>query len=272
LRRADLPCKITGVALGVDGVPARRVVIKTTLLTVGTLGFVVCLTLMFQSMRAVMDVGGFCAEGGAYEIRQHCPEGVAWVMPVAIFGGVISLGVGALGVFSQGGPRPYAFAWSALFLALGWNFLEYGFDPPGGGTEAGWLVCGFVFVAMGGVPLLLLLSPAAARWALWGPPDAPAPKAWRDAGEYHVVPDDDGVRVPAAAGGLVTRAPPEPQATAPAPSGATGSAVQAGDRDLPSDEVLARLERAADLHERGALDDAEYQQVKDSILDEEGSS
>jgi hypothetical protein len=198
------------VALGVDGVPARRVVVKTTLFSVGTLGFVVCLTLIFESMRAVMDVGGFCAEGGASEIRQHCPAGVAWVMPVAIFGGVISLAVGALGVFSQGGPRPYVFAWSALFLALGWNFLEYGFDPPGGGTEAGWLVCGFVFVAMGGVPLLFLLSRTAARWALRGPPNGPPPRPWRAAGEYHVVPDDESLRVPAAAGGLVTRLPARP--------------------------------------------------------------
>jgi hypothetical protein len=38
------------------------------------------------------------------------------------------------GVFPDGGPRPFVFTWSALFLALGWTFLDYGFDSPGGGT------------------------------------------------------------------------------------------------------------------------------------------
>jgi hypothetical protein len=113
-------------------------------------------------------------------------------------------------------------------------------------------------MVMGGVPLLFLLSRTAARWALWGPPNEPEPKAWRAAGEYHPVPDDGGARVPAAAGGLVSRPQPAPEPTAPA-----------GDGDLPADEVLARLERAADLHDRGALDDAEYERLKDSILDEE---
>ncbi len=163
------------MALGVDDVPAGRVVWKTALLTLGTFGFVFCLTLLYLSMRAVMDVGGFCAEGGPYEIRQHCPQGVGWIVPVSIFGMIASVGIGILGVFRQGGPRPYVFAWSALFLALGWNFLEYGFDPPGGGTSGGWLVCGVVFVVMGGAPLLALRYGPAARWAFWGPREgAPA--------------------------------------------------------------------------------------------------
>ena len=97
------------MALGVDGAPAGRVIWKTALLTLGTVGFVFFLTLMFHSMRAVMDVGGTCAEGGPFEIRQPCPEGAAWIMPVSIFGGLASLGIGAIGVFKQGGPRPYAF-------------------------------------------------------------------------------------------------------------------------------------------------------------------
>ena len=46
-------------------------------------------------------------------------------------------------------------AWPGLFLSLGWNFLEFSFAPPGGGFAWGWLVCGVVFVLMGGLPLLL---------------------------------------------------------------------------------------------------------------------
>jgi hypothetical protein len=157
------------MSLGVDDMPARRVVLKAALLTLGTMAFVVCLTLLFLSMRSVMEVGGSCASGGAYTIRTPCPKGVAWVMPVSILGGLVAVGIVLLGVFPQGGPRPYAFAWSALFLALGWNFLDYGFDPPGGGTSASWLVCGAIFVLMGGVPLVFLLSKSTARWVFWGP-------------------------------------------------------------------------------------------------------
>jgi hypothetical protein len=54
---------------------------------------------------------------------------------------------------------PYAalplLAWPALFLSLGWNFLEFGVQPPGGGLAWGWLVPGVMFVLMGGGPLWL---------------------------------------------------------------------------------------------------------------------
>jgi hypothetical protein len=107
------------MALGVDNMRPGRVVFKVTMLTVGTLGFVFCLTLLYEAMREVMDVGGACASGGAYQIRQQCPQGVAWVTPLSIFGMLAFTGISFVGVFSKGGPRPYAFAWSALFLAPG---------------------------------------------------------------------------------------------------------------------------------------------------------
>jgi hypothetical protein len=47
-----------------------------------------------------------------------------------------------------------AFAWPALFLSLGWNFLEYGVAAPGSdGLEWGFLVPGLLFILMGGWPL-----------------------------------------------------------------------------------------------------------------------
>ena len=47
-----------------------------------------------------------------------------------------------------------ALAWPALFLGLGWNFLEYGVrNPFGDGVELGWLIPGVIFMIMGGVPL-----------------------------------------------------------------------------------------------------------------------
>ena len=163
---------------------------------------------------------------------------------------LISVGISLLGSFSEGGPKPYVFAWSALFLALGWNFLDYGFDAPGGGTSAGWLVCGFVFVAMGGVPLVGVLWKTAARWALWGPTeDRPTPSRRR-------------VPTPAskAAGGLVLAPSPQVTMTIPVPTEPPAE---------PERDVVDRLERLADLRERGLLDEQEYDRVKEKILRDE---
>lgn len=236
------------MALGVDSMRAGTVVRKAMFLTLGTLLFILCLTMLYQSMRAVMDVGGSCASGGPYAISRPCPKGVGWIMPVSIVGMFFAGIFTFLGVFPDGGPRPYVFSWSALFLALGWNFLDDGFDAPGGGTSAGWLVCGFVFVAMGGAPLLFLLTPRAARWSLWGPDSRRA--------DDHLHP----YRPPP-----VRTSKAEP--TTPTPSATSTPA-------LPSQraDVVERLATLADLRERGMLDDDEYERAKAAVLGEETSS
>jgi hypothetical protein len=128
-----------------------------------------CLTILFLAIRAVMEVGGACATGGPYEIATPCPRG-AWMFPVSIFGGLAS--ALALAVTAGDGPRLWTLAWTALFLSLGWNFLEFGLDPPGAeGTAPGWLVCAALFALMGGVPLLGLLRHAP-RATFWGTPTA----------------------------------------------------------------------------------------------------
>jgi hypothetical protein len=257
------------MALGVEDVPAGRVIWKTALLTLGTVGFVFCLTLMFDAMRAVMDVGGTCASGGPFKIRQECPEGTAWMFPAAIFGGLASLGIGAIGMFRQGGPRPFAFAWSALFLALGWNFLDYAFDPPGGGgLEWGWLVCGVVFVLMGGLPLLFLLSPTGVRTTLWGPSskarEAPA----------RTQRGSSSSRTPSRASattGVTVAAPAPTGPTTTTRATTTRSPRTTDDRRSDAEgDIVGRLERLAALKDRGAIDAEEYERAKDMILREVG--
>jgi hypothetical protein len=258
------------MALGVDGMRASKVVWKLVCLTLGTAIFIFCLTLLYQSMRAVMDVGGACASGGAYEIRQACPKGVGWVMPVSIFGMVFAGIFTFVGVFSDGGPRPYVFAWSALFLALGWNFLDYGFNPPGGGgSVAGWWVCGIIFVAMGGVPLLFLLSPRAARWSLWGPDSQRA-----DDYLHPYKPPPLRAPKPEAAATTVHASAPYARAAPsfvpePAPSPIPGPATPPSREG--SGDVVERLATLADLRERGMLDDDEYERAKNAVLGEETS-
>ena len=269
------------MALGVDGMRARRVIVKAILLTLGTLVFVVCLTMVYKSMRSVMDIGGSCASGGPYDIARPCPKGVGWMMTVGIFGMFIGAGISLLGVFPQGGPRPYVFAWSALFLALGWNFLDYGFDPPGGGTSASWLICGFVFVAMGGVPLLFLLSPRAARWSFWGPnterpddhlhPYKPPPVRSKNVTS---TPAPEPAPAPSATSSTPYARPaptwsPVPE---PVPAPVPASVPVAAPESESSTDVVEQLATLADLRERGMLDDDEYEKAKAAVLRTESPS
>ena len=142
------------------GSSSRYGLVDVALYLLGIAGLAAGLTLIFLSMRAVMDVGGFCAEGGPYEIQTHCPEGTALLMPLSIFGGLGSAALAGWKGAQIGGPFAglVALAWPALFISLGWNFLEYGLWPPtDDGIVWGWLIPGVIFEAMGIVPLLGLL-------------------------------------------------------------------------------------------------------------------
>lgn len=129
---------------------------------IGIAGLAAGITLVFLGMRAVMDIGGACATGGPYVPAVECPEGVPLAMLLGIFGGMASAALATVaGARIQGPWGGIALlAWPALFLSLGWNFLEYGLAPPGEeGLAWGWLLCGAVFVVMGAGPVL-----AGIRW------------------------------------------------------------------------------------------------------------
>lgn len=114
----------------------------------------VCITNIFLSMRAVLDIGGVCADGGPYQITVHCPEGVPGVLVISIWIGIIAAFAYAAFAERAGAVNLVLLFWSALFLSLGWNFMEYGVDPPmSSGLEWGWLIPGGLFLVMGGVPL-----------------------------------------------------------------------------------------------------------------------
>jgi hypothetical protein len=126
--------------------------------SIGVGGLAMCITLAFFGMRSVMDIGGACADGGPYVPVQSCPDGATPALLLGIFGLFLFGGIAMVYGVRLGGIWSAAplFAWSGLFLALGWNFLDYGlFNPPfGEGVIWGWLICGVIFVAMGLAPLL----------------------------------------------------------------------------------------------------------------------
>ena len=137
--------------------PRPPVARKLVLTVLGVILFAASLTVLFLGMRSVMEIGGACASGGPYVPRQECPDGT-WLIPVSIFTGLIGTGLVAAGSFA-GGPQLWTLAWPALFCALGWNFLEYGVDPPApaSGLVWGWLVCAVAFLLMGGLPLFAIV-------------------------------------------------------------------------------------------------------------------
>lgn len=120
-------------------------------------GFVFSLVLVYLSMRAVMDVGGYCASGGPYAIEVECPEGVPWKILLGVFGMMV-FGFAYISFLPRGAFNFGYFFWTALFGALGWNFVDYTIQSyqEGAGSIA-WLICAIFFMIMALGPLIIIL-------------------------------------------------------------------------------------------------------------------
>jgi Short C-terminal domain len=253
----------TAAASSVAEVPSlARTTVRVVVAFASLVVFVGSLTVLFLAGRAVMDIGGSCASGGPYVVARTCPKGTGWMAPVSIFVGLGAIIVHGLVSMRLPGPRLALLAWPALFLSLGWSFWEYGLDPPGGvsGDSVGWIVCGVVFVLMGGAPLLLVVTSAAGRRnLLWGDALAEEPTSRTEA-------------VRSSARELV---PPvyRPRERRRRAARATTAAVDRVDDSTngsDGDGIVDELERLARLHRRGDLTADEYAAAKARVL--EGSS
>lgn len=286
-----------------QGVGVRSVVLGA----IGYGGTAMCVTLMFLAMRAVMDIGGSCADGGPYVSAQSCPEGSAVALLLGIFGlflfGTIASIAGIrIGGIWAGAP---AYAWAALFGALGWNFLDYGlFNAPAEtGIDWGWVLCGVVFwimavgPLMGAVPLLAGLG-IVGRGGGDGarPLKGPGRPGWRPPAAYNglgaaslatgaavatvdaadspedvrhelaEIATDFGVVV----GQATAELPADPvarRATAQA-AGAVSAGAERPDFTEGTQALLDRLERLADMRDRGLLAPEEYETTKAAIMAE----
>lgn len=193
------------------------------------------ITLLYLGMRAVMDIGGMCASGGPYVVAQPCPDGV----PLMMIGGIwVGLIAAFFYVWASSGTRVPSFVWlvwPALFMSLGWNFLEYAFNPPTGeGIVWGWLIPGVLFELMGGVPLAILIT---SRRAL---------------------EPTDSVRA--------ALAPPGTKAVATAMRAVIDARKSTKEPGLEPADMVSELERLDALHRSGALSDAEYARAKRRLL------
>ena len=217
------------------------------------------ITLLFLGMRAVMDVGGACADGGPYASAQPCPTGV----PLALIGGMFGLfGAAAMIVgfgsrIGTGAASIVAVGWPALFLSLGFNFMDYALHPPD--TEPtpvwGWLVPGVLFWVMGAAPIAIGFL------------------AWREARagrpgnrlSQQVATSIPSRAVIFATRPVAGRRPADPRVEitpgawgAPRPT-SSGGAAEPG---APSLDLADDLTRLAELHEAGDLTDDEFAAAK----------
>jgi hypothetical protein len=207
--------------------------IDVLLYLLGVAGLAASLTVLFLSMRAVLDVGGFCAEGGPYEIQTHCPQGTALLTPLSIFAGLGSAALMGWKGSQIGSPfgSLVALAWPALFISLGWNFLEFALwpPPPDTGIVWGWLIPGVIFEIMGFVPLLGLLPS----------------RRWQSAGTTSSLADLTAARK-RLLNDLVSHAHER------------GWGAQ--------EDLVSKLERLATLREQGAITSDEFEQAKRAVL------
>ena len=142
-----------------DDAPAGKLFRYWLYVFLGMFGFVFCLTCLFMGMRGVMELGGFVASGGPYAIAHPAPDWV-WLVPVSIVTGLIFAFFYGAGAGKIGGISIIITGWSALFLSLGYNFMEYGLNPPKGMDKPawGWVICWIVFWLMGGFPVLIWIG------------------------------------------------------------------------------------------------------------------
>lgn len=129
---------------------------KYLLLFLGLAGFCFSLTILYLCMRAVLNIGGYCAEGGPYEIQVHCPKATAYLAPLSIFGMFIF----GFTYFINNFPNVFNFTiffWTALFGSLGWNFLDFSLQSfKRQENNYSWLICAIIFFAMALGPVLLI--------------------------------------------------------------------------------------------------------------------
>lgn len=234
--------------------------LKWFLLGMGLFLTFAAVTLAFFAMRSIMEVGGTCASGGPYAIRQQCPD-TAWVFGLAFPLGAVGIGC----IFGSRLPTRNSYvllAWSAIFLALGANFVIYGINPPAPATgiQWGWLSCAFVFLPMGGLPLLYLIFTA--RESFWT--GRVQPRRTRRTTQMSAM----GVDINPLMAAMAEAMNPTATIIVSNPSGPVETSTI---NDGPGD-ISERLTRLAELHSSGALTDEEFSAAKSKLLSEGSAS
>jgi hypothetical protein len=168
----------------------------------------------------------------------------------------------------RGAASVVALGWPALFLALGYNFLVYAFQPPDGEATPvwGWLIPGALFWLIGAAPVAVGL--AAWRQARAGRTgNRLSQQVVTSVRSQPIIFGRPAAAPSAHAGGGPTRGPIAEAASWVGPrSAATSEGGGDADPDLVDD--LGRLAR---MHAAGDLTDEEFSAAKLERLTEPGT-
>ena len=184
-------------------------------------------------------------------------------------------------------------AWTGLFATLGWNFLDYGLvnPPEGQGIEWGYVIPGVLFQLMAWVPVafVLLTLRAAEGFQRGSGRVAITADTLRGAGSSRcrrttagdTRPADGRAGAPGRGRGHGSQGPAACDRCADGRRRDRGgrrdvSAIRARARtpgppaELPegTQDLLDRLERLADMRDRGLLTAEEYETAKDAVMHE----
>jgi len=150
------------------------------LVLVGVFGLSASITLIWLGMRAVMDIGGACADGGPFVPVQPCPAGA----PAALTLGMLGIfGFGALGIYAGAQSNLIGGSVAARNIISGSG--EFGVWLDGSGTNANVVQGNFIGLDVAGAadadegcevqPALLRLAQQVAQHV--GQPVGPEPDA-----------------------------------------------------------------------------------------------
>ena len=102
---------------------------------------------------AVINIGGYCAEGGPYVIAQHCPKGSAVVLSVG-FPLMFLIGFGYVMAKPLSWPSTIGWLWPVLFVGMAIAFFIGASNAPGGIGWAG-ILTGIIMLAIGLAPVFV---------------------------------------------------------------------------------------------------------------------
>jgi hypothetical protein len=135
--------------MGRDSAFSRDSVLTIAAIAISAAGLSACITLVNLTAMVVMELGGFVATGGPYEIAHPAPGWIA-LMPISIVSGFAFGGLSLWASSRVDGYNLIPGVWTGLFVSLGLQFAYFGLRPPrGGGPAWAWIACAVVFIPMG---------------------------------------------------------------------------------------------------------------------------
>jgi len=112
-----------------------------------------CFTLLLLVAASIVGLGGTsCASGGPFDVRTPCPD-ASWIIMVPL---PLSIGAIAIGAYLGGGFGTPLTSWAFPLAFLGFG-VAFFIGAYAAGIGWGFIVCGALFLVMGGAAAAIVL-------------------------------------------------------------------------------------------------------------------